>query len=102
MLTSSSKEDVAWQAFTAEESAECEEAWQSLSEEEKQRAEQGYWNSESGRNSPGAGDDDEEDTVGVSIAKDKLFEVDVRRWSVSTRSLAVIVSHLPPMLPHSP
>lgn len=36
---------------------------------------------------PGSSDyynDEEEDTVGVSIAKDKLFEVDVRRWSVST------------------
>lgn len=82
-LASTPKDDVTWQAFTAEESAACEEAWQSLSDEEKQRAEQGPSEDEDGRQSIDADDDDEEDTVGVSIAKDKLFEVDVRRWSVS-------------------
>ena len=81
------KDDVTWQAFTADESTECEGAWQNLSEEERQRIEDGFIHDDSRRTSADLDDDDDEDTVGVSIAKDKLFEVDVKRWSVSIRPI---------------
>ena len=71
-----------WQAFTAEESAACEDAWQKMSDEEKSAAE---WedHAEDSRRSSDDIDNEDEDTVGVSIAKDKLFEVDVKSMRVS-------------------
>ena len=91
-LASSPKGDVTWQAFTAEESAQCEEAWQNLSEEERRQAEDDSLDNQSSPNSAEDYDDEEDDTVGVSIAKDKLFEVDVRRWSVSIQNFLTPVS----------
>ncbi|THH10470.1 hypothetical protein EW145_g1291 [Phellinidium pouzarii] len=73
----SSQKDVTWQAFTAEESSECEEAWQALSDQERRMAEEEKNSTEDPTCSEDIDDDDEE-IIGVSIAKDKLFEVDVR------------------------
>ena len=57
-------------------SAGCEAAWQELSEEERRRSEDDDDTDVSKQHEEDEDDDDE--TVGVSIAKDKLFEVDVR------------------------
>lgn len=81
-ITSISQKDIGWQAFTAEESELCEAAWQKLSSEDRRRAEEGEDEDDEQRTSNDI-EDDEEDIVGVSIAKDKLFEVDVRTMRVS-------------------
>ena len=77
--------DTSWLAFTDEESAACEEAWQALPEEERHNIEQS-----AAENTIAGGElaVDEEDVelhdekVGVSIARDKLFEVDVKSLTV--------------------
>ena len=91
-ITLSVQKEVPWQAFTAEESKACEAAWQSLSEEEKRKSEEysmGNGSTSEGKSSNvDAAVEEDEDTVGVSIARDKLFEVDVKRMRVrGTRSL---------------
>ena len=83
-IVASTQKEVTWQAFTASESAACEETWQAMSEEERRRAESeggGEDASKGGIEDP----DEEEDTVGVTIAKDKLFEIDVQTMTVSVR-----------------
>lgn len=85
-VTASSQKDLSWQAFTAEESAECEAAWLNLSDEERRLAEEDEGMSTTAGKSEDP-DDEDRDTVGVSIAKDKLFEVDVRSMQVSRTSL---------------
>jgi hypothetical protein len=62
-----------WIALSAQESARCEEAWQALSEEQRLAAEV----SAEGNGSEPVEDADDE-TVGISISEDRLFEVDVR------------------------
>ena len=79
------QKDIGWQAFTAEESEQCEEAWQNLSTEERAGAESGEDDDVDKRSSSDL-NDEEEDVVGVSIAKDKLFEVDVRSMRVRSQS----------------
>ena len=76
VTVSNSPKDTLWQAFSVEESAGCEAAWQELSEEERRRSEDDDDTDVSKQHEEDEDDDDE--TVGVSIAKDKLFEVDVR------------------------
>lgn len=73
---SNSPKDTLWQAFSVEESIGCEAAWQELSEEERRHSEDDDETDVSKQHEEDEDDDDE--TVGVSIAKDKLFEVDVR------------------------
>lgn len=82
---SNSPKDISWLAFTAEESAGCETAWQDMSEEKKKLAEEDEDPDVSKQHEEDEEDDDE--TVGVSIAEDKLFEVDVR----SKHSSAMII-----------
>ena len=72
--------DISWHPFTEEESSECETACQNLSEEERQSAENDEHDNVS--KSSEDIDDEDDDIVGVSIAKDKLFEVDVRSMRV--------------------
>ncbi|KIJ54720.1 hypothetical protein M422DRAFT_41955 [Sphaerobolus stellatus SS14] len=78
-----------WIAFTEEESAQCEEAWNALSEEQRAAAEtagesgtrpgSSQATSETGDNQEVPSDtEDTEETVGVTIFEDRLFEVDVR------------------------
>lgn len=86
-IVASTQKDVTWQAFTAAESAACEATWQSMSEEEQRVAESEGVEDEASKG--GIEDPDEdEDKVGVTIAKDKLFEIDVQTMTVSyiTRS----------------
>lgn len=71
-----------WQAFTAQESEECERAWRALSDEERAAAEESN-DSEDVEKSAEDIEDEDEETIGVSIAQDKLFEVDVRSMRVS-------------------
>jgi hypothetical protein len=80
----STQKEVPWQAFTAEESEACEAAWQALSDEDKRRSEgYGVGSETASEKSPSVEEEvEDEDTVGVSIARDKLFEVDVRRMKV--------------------
>lgn len=89
-ITLSSQKEVPWQAFTAEESEACEAAWRALSDEERRTSEAAAADCESTseQRTPSADDDldEDDDTVGVSIAKDKLFEVDVRRMRVRERT----------------
>ncbi|KAH8114537.1 DDHD domain-containing protein [Phellopilus nigrolimitatus] len=94
-VTASSQKDLSWQAFTAEESAECEAAWLNLSDEERRLAEEDEGMSSTSGKSEDP-DDEDRDTVGVSIAKDKLFEVDVRSmqlrpiyWKMTTDPIKV-------------
>ncbi len=81
-IVASTQKEVSWQAFTAAESAACEATWQSMSEEEQRQAE-----SEEGGDQAAKGGiedaDEEDDKVGVTIAKDKLFEIDVPTMTVS-------------------
>ncbi|KAI5122806.1 hypothetical protein M0805_000148 [Coniferiporia weirii] len=77
IVQSSHKDVTTWQAFTAEESSKCELAWQALSDEERKLAEEERAVEELDSDDVDD-DDDDEQTVGVSIAKDRLFEVDVR------------------------
>lgn len=85
--------DSAWQAFTEEESEACEEAWNGLSDDERALAytynekllEGGQKTPEGGQKTPTSDQADEEepdDVVGVSIAEDRLFEVNVRSLQV--------------------
>ena len=88
-ITLSTQKEIPWQAFTAEESAACEAAWQLLSDEDKKRSEgltvcEGEECGGSGQKSRSNDEVVDDETVGVSIAKDKLFEVDVRRMQVSS------------------
>ncbi|KAL5501511.1 hypothetical protein ACEPAH_8771 [Sanghuangporus vaninii] len=85
-----------WQAFTAQESDECERAWRSLSDEERTAAEESNDSDNIERNAEDIEDEDE-DTIGVSIAEDKLFEVDVRSmhlrpiyWKMNAPPIKVI------------
>ncbi|KAL5482713.1 hypothetical protein ACEPAI_9307 [Sanghuangporus weigelae] len=85
-----------WQAFTAQESDECEHAWRSLSDEERTAAEESNDSDSVERNAEDIEDEDE-DTIGVSIAEDKLFEVDVRSmrlrpiyWKMNAAPIKVI------------
>ena len=74
-----SQKDVVWIPFTVEESLECEAAWASLSDDEHKRA------CESNRpesSEISSGEEEDEEFVGVSIAEDKLFEIDVRSMTV--------------------
>lgn len=81
-IVASTQKDVTWQAFTAAESAACEATWQTLSEEEQGVAESEGVDDEASKG--GIEDPDEdEDKVGVTIAKDKLFEIDVQTMTVS-------------------
>ena len=89
-ITLSTQKEIPWQAFTAEESAACEAAWQALSNVERKRSEGldvggGEEGGEDGQNVRSNDKVVDEDTVGVSIARDKLFEVDVKRMQVSNR-----------------
>ena len=69
-----------WIALTVQESAQCEQAWQTLSEEQQLAAEA---SSSNDRCHPGSLEDlDKEQTVGIAISEDKLFEVDVRSMEV--------------------
>ncbi|TDL17868.1 hypothetical protein BD410DRAFT_753898 [Rickenella mellea] len=71
----------AWQAFTEEESNACEAAWQALTEDERKKALEnsvGSSDKELKEKPTPEFDEEDEDTVGVSIAKDRLFEVNVR------------------------
>ena len=77
--------DLSWLAFSEEESKQCEDAWEQLSEEEKKTASE-LGNQEKSNSENGDEEDDDEETVGVSIAQDKLFEVDVRRMQVCALS----------------
>ncbi|KAL5520107.1 hypothetical protein ACEPAG_1767 [Sanghuangporus baumii] len=85
-----------WQAFTTQESDECERAWRSLSDEERTAAEEINESDSVERNAEDIEDEDE-DTIGVSIAEDKLFEVDVRSmrlrpiyWKMNAAPIKVI------------
>ncbi|KAL5524599.1 hypothetical protein ACEPAF_9739 [Sanghuangporus sanghuang] len=85
-----------WQAFTAQESDECEHAWRSLSDEERTAAEESNDSDSVERNAEDIEDEDE-DSIGVSIAEDKLFEVDVRSmrlrpiyWKMNAAPIKVI------------
>ncbi|EJC98098.1 uncharacterized protein FOMMEDRAFT_171452 [Fomitiporia mediterranea MF3/22] len=85
-----------WQALTAEESSECEIAWRKLSDEERKAAEEDESTEGVSRDSEDI-DDEDEDIIGVSIARDKLFEVDVRRmrlrpiyWKMNSPPIKVI------------
>lgn len=78
-VATSSQRNLQWLAFTGPESSECEDAWKRLSDEEKHIAEEETTGTPK---EPVDVDDDEDDIVGVSIAKDKLFEVDVRTMQV--------------------
>lgn len=84
-ITTRSQES-SWQAFTDEESKACEAAWQALSDDEKVIEEDIITPLPSSKEKEKEGDledgQEEEDTVGVSIAMDKLFEVNVRKMRV--------------------
>lgn len=82
-IVASSQKDISWQAFTEEESEACETAWAGLSANEKAEAEADESDDVSNDVLDEGQDEEEEDKVGVSIAKDKLFEVDVRSMKVS-------------------
>lgn len=82
VVVATSNKDISWQAFTAGESLECETAWQNLTDEDRKVAEEGTGAEDAERTTEDI-DDEDEDTIGVSIAKDKLFEVDVRSMRVS-------------------
>lgn len=74
--------DISWLAFTEEESKECEDAWNLLSDAEKKAAADAVAQEKTESDTGDDDEEDEEETVGVSIAQDKLFEVDVRRMQV--------------------
>ena len=69
-----------WVALSVLESAQCEEAWRALSEEQKLAAEASF-NIDS-RVGPPEDLAEEDQTVGVTISEDKLFEVDVKNMEV--------------------
>jgi len=76
-----------WIALTEEESAQCEEAWDSLSAEQRIAAEadaEGGSRAESqGSKSVVDNSDEEDETVGITIFEDRLFEINVRNMEVS-------------------
>lgn len=84
-ITTANSRETAWQAFTAEESAACEAAWQALTDEERKEAEEEpapVIDDDVKGKLAAVENDEDDDTVGVSIAKDKLFEVNVRTMKV--------------------
>ncbi|KAF8575448.1 hypothetical protein K439DRAFT_1641371 [Ramaria rubella] len=66
-----------WIALSVQESEKCEEAWKALPKEQQIAAEEAV---DSDRPQPDSEEDqaDEDETVGVTISEDRLFEVDVR------------------------
>ena len=81
-----------WQAFTEEESAACEEAWWALGPEERRRIHEAeaYGTLYSDIERTEEDEDALKDKVGVAIAKDRLFEVDVR--SMRVRRVIVLLT----------
>ncbi|KZT35133.1 hypothetical protein SISSUDRAFT_1064729 [Sistotremastrum suecicum HHB10207 ss-3] len=75
IVPSGSTSSGAWQALSERESEECEKIWETLSDEDKIEAEK---EEEDAANSGETADENTEDKVGVSVGKDRLFEVDVR------------------------
>lgn len=73
-----------WVALTAEESLECETAWNALSEVEKAIALESSWNNttDTDKAAHTEDSDSEDETIGVTIFDDRLFEVDVRTMEV--------------------
>jgi len=69
---------LSWTKLTREESDRCEQAWRALAEEEKANSLRA-----SSDRIPVVEDGKEELLPGVSIGKERLFEVDVRTMTVS-------------------
>jgi hypothetical protein len=70
-----------WIALSVQESSRCEESWQALSEDQKFAAEASPNNDS--RAGPLEDQVEEEQTIGITISEDKLFEVDVKSMEVS-------------------
>lgn len=70
-------------ALSPEESEQCEEAWKSLSEEEQAVALELSWSSANKVQNVAEDFENEDETVGVTIFDDRLFEIDVRTMEVS-------------------
>lgn len=72
-----------WIALTEEESLECEKAWNTLSDEERTVAVLASEDRGSKQCHRRGSSEDDEDSVGISIFDDKLFEVDVKSMEAS-------------------
>jgi hypothetical protein len=80
---------VTWEPLSEEESNLCEKAWQALSEEDRAATlnNEIVDNDDAARDRPeDDGSDDEDGLVGIPVATDQLFEVDVKRMKVRQTS----------------